>query len=198
MSNRELDLIFHPVRIRILTTLHRHGPATTTDLLERIPGVTRRSLYRHVRDLFDGGLLSVASTRQVRGTVERFYELADETQPSARTVASMSAADWQRAFALFTSTLQAEFAAFIEQYPRLPERPWSLARIEEVVAPPARLRAALDETLARLENLDEPVQRQEADDAPKGQADAPARYRVAMVAFPLDEPVPGVGVPDVP
>lgn len=176
ISEHEIDLIFHPVRIRIITLLGRHSPATAADLLERIPDVTQRSLYRHLRELLDGGLLRVASTREVRGTVERSYELAHEGGLSEEAIGSMSAADWQRGFALFTTTLQAEFSAFIDEFPDAESRPWNFARMSEISVSPDTLRAVLAETLERISSLED----EKVDDA-KGRRS----YRIAIVGFPV-------------
>ncbi len=177
ISEHEIDLIFHPIRIRIITLLGRHSPATAADLLERIPDVTQRSLYRHLRELLDGGLLRVASTRQVRGTVERSYALANEGGLSDEAIGAMSPQEWLRAFALFTSTLQAEFASFVEAYPDRESRPWNFARMNEIRAIPDRMRAAIHDALDRLSDLED----EEGDDAA-----ARRSYRIAIVGFPIE------------
>jgi DNA-binding transcriptional ArsR family regulator len=170
-------LIFHPIRIRIVTLLGRESPVTAADLLARIPNVTQRSLYRHLRELLEGGLLEVESTRQVRGTIERSYRLAHEGAMSRKTFGSMTAEEWRRAFTLFMSTLQAEFASFIDAHPETSSRPWNVARMNEIRATPEQLRSAVYEALDSLSNLE---QEQVDDEAER------LSYRIAVVGFPLD------------
>ncbi len=54
---RQLELMIHPVRIRVLGALARR-PLTTAELDVEIPDVPRSSLYRHVRLRRDEALLA--------------------------------------------------------------------------------------------------------------------------------------------
>ncbi|WP_243658830.1 helix-turn-helix domain-containing protein [Tamaricihabitans halophyticus] len=69
-----VDLLHHPVRWRILQTLINRA-LTTAELAELLPDVPATTLYRHVSTLAKADVLRVAEARQVRGTVERRYEL---------------------------------------------------------------------------------------------------------------------------
>ncbi|WP_433278887.1 helix-turn-helix domain-containing protein [Pseudonocardia xinjiangensis] len=69
-----VDLLHHPVRWRITQALINRS-LTTAELAELLPDVPTTTLYRHVAVLVKAGVLVVAETRQVRGTVERTYEL---------------------------------------------------------------------------------------------------------------------------
>ena len=77
MGDRLTDLIIHPTRLRIIQHLLLHQPCTAKGIAGALPDIPQASLYRHIRRLYDGGVLLVENERQVRGTVERSYILTD-------------------------------------------------------------------------------------------------------------------------
>ena len=60
-----------PIRRSILDTLARHGPATVTDLANRLP-VTRQAVAKHLAQLVEAGLLRADAPdgRRVRYRVD--------------------------------------------------------------------------------------------------------------------------------
>jgi DNA-binding transcriptional ArsR family regulator len=66
----------HPLRHRLLTAL-RQRPATLAQLAAAL-GSTKGTIGYHVSVLEAAGLLRIASTRQVRGGTERYYEPASK------------------------------------------------------------------------------------------------------------------------
>jgi DNA-binding transcriptional ArsR family regulator len=73
----QLDLILHPVRLRIITALER-DPLTTQQITTALGDVPASSIYRHLRLLLEGNMIRVARIRQVKGIEEKVYELAME------------------------------------------------------------------------------------------------------------------------
>jgi DNA-binding transcriptional ArsR family regulator len=69
------DLLLHPVRLRIIQAFLGDRALTTTQLRDELGDVPPASLYRHVANLVDAGVLTVVSERRVRGAVERGYVL---------------------------------------------------------------------------------------------------------------------------
>ncbi|GAA1161883.1 helix-turn-helix domain-containing protein [Ornithinicoccus hortensis] len=67
---RILDVVGHPVRLRILHEV-ADRERTTAQLREALPDVTPATLYRHVGALLDAGVLTVVAERKVRGATER-------------------------------------------------------------------------------------------------------------------------------
>lgn len=65
-----IDLVLHPVRLRILQAMAGRE-VTTAQLRDQLPDVTPATLYRHVSALLDADVLTVVSERKVRGAVER-------------------------------------------------------------------------------------------------------------------------------
>ncbi|MFI0357443.1 helix-turn-helix domain-containing protein [Actinomadura sp. 9N407] len=110
-----LELLAHPVRLRIVQAMSGGRTLTTSELADRIRDVHKATVYRHVGLLADGGVLEVEAEQRVRGAVERRYRLRrDRAVIDAGTVASMSADDHRRAFAAAMAALLAEFNAYLD------------------------------------------------------------------------------------
>ncbi|NUT51581.1 MAG: helix-turn-helix domain-containing protein [Saccharothrix sp.] len=111
-----LELLLHPVRLRIVWALSGDQVRTTTDLCEQLTDVPKTTVYRHVGLLADAGLLEVVDERKVRGVVERHYRLRREQaviDPEAG--ASMSLDDHRHGFAAAMAALLAEFNAYLDR-----------------------------------------------------------------------------------
>lgn len=111
-----LDLLLHPVRLRIVHALSSGRARTTTELSASLPDVPRTSVYRHVGLLAEAGLLEVADEQRVRGIVERHYRLRrDRARIEEEAGASMSLDDHRRGFAAGMAVLLAEFNAYLDR-----------------------------------------------------------------------------------
>jgi DNA-binding transcriptional ArsR family regulator len=116
-----LDLLLHPVRLRILRTLLDGHPATTAQLRERLPDIPHATMYRHVAALVTAGVLEVLDEKRVRGTVERTYRLSwhrAEIDPADR--ATMTTDDHRRTFTAFIGGLLADFDQYLAREPADP------------------------------------------------------------------------------
>ncbi len=112
------DLLFHPVRLRIIQALHSSASMTTAELHELLPDVASTTLYRQVRTLADAGILSVVGERAARGAVERSYALASGVGAiDPAELSRMTREQHNAAFAAFLAGLLAEF----ERYTARPE-----------------------------------------------------------------------------
>lgn len=173
-----LELLAHPVRLRIVHAMRRGRILTTTELCRLLPDVSKAMVYRHVSLLADGGVLEVADERRVRGAVERAYRLA----PGGASVDSTAAAlltpdDHRRAFAAATATLIAEFSAYLErEHTDVSADPIGYQQ-HAIWLDPAELAAMVEELraaiLPRLEN---------------GPAPGRTRYLLSPILFPSEEP----------
>lgn len=115
MAASRADLILHPVRMRLLATLARRQ-LTARQLSELLPDVPQATLYHHLGTLTRAGLLRVVSERQVRGTIEKLYALADDhTTLSPADLANVSRDDHLRYFTMFVTTLLGDFARYLQQ-----------------------------------------------------------------------------------
>ncbi|HEX3679309.1 MAG TPA: helix-turn-helix domain-containing protein, partial [Galbitalea sp.] len=84
-----LDLLLHPVRLRIIQAFLGDRALTTGQIALELPDVPGGSLYRHVALLTKAGVLQVVAERQVRGSIERTYTIR---QAAARLGATEAAA----------------------------------------------------------------------------------------------------------
>ncbi|MFD7491003.1 helix-turn-helix domain-containing protein [Streptomyces sp. NPDC059832] len=111
-----VDLLLHPVRMRLVHAMHDGRTRTTTELCALLPDVSKATVYRHVGLLADGGLLAVEGEQRVRGSVERRYRLhRTRAVIDPGTIAAMSPEDYRRGFAVAMATLLAEFNAYLDR-----------------------------------------------------------------------------------
>ena len=141
-----VNLLLHPVRMRILQTLVGAGELTTTQLRERLPDVSAASMYRHVGTLTKAGILEVVKERPVRGTVERSYRVRqDEGLVDEEARAAMSKEDHQQAFAVFTGAMMADLDRYLSRDDADPPREGVVYRQGAVWATPEEFDALVDE-----------------------------------------------------
>jgi DNA-binding transcriptional ArsR family regulator len=113
-----VDLLLHPVRLRIVHAMSGDRTLTTSELCALLPDVSKATVYRQVGLLAEGGLLDVDGEHRVRGAVERRYRLHRERAViDASTAASATTADHRRVFAVAMATLMAEFGAYLDRDP---------------------------------------------------------------------------------
>jgi hypothetical protein len=111
-----LELIGHPVRLRIVHAMRGGRTLTTAQLCALLPDVSKAMVYRHVDLLATGKVLDVADERRVRGAVERHYRLsADRAAVDPDTARSLSPSDHRRLFAVAMAALVAEFNAYLDR-----------------------------------------------------------------------------------
>jgi len=111
-----LDLLLHPVRLRITYALSGDHTRTTAELCAALPDVPKTSVYRHVGLLAEAGVLEVVDERRVRGAVERRYRLRRERMKiGLEEAGSMSLEDHRHGFAAAMAALLAEFNAYLDR-----------------------------------------------------------------------------------
>ena len=66
-----IQLLSNPVKMRTLQFLLVSGEATTKQIAEALPDIPVPTLYRHVNQLIDAGVLEIREERKVRGSSER-------------------------------------------------------------------------------------------------------------------------------
>lgn len=111
-----LELLLHPVRVRITHALSGGRTRTTAELCASLPDVSKATVYRHVALLAEAGVLEVAGEQRVRGAVERSYRLRQERAKVARDAAeAMSLEEHRRWFAAAMGALLAEFNAYLDR-----------------------------------------------------------------------------------
>src|SRR5215471_5695393 len=76
-ATQELRALAHPLRLRLVEEFA--GEPRTTMQVAAAMGEPPTRLYHHVNALERAGILKLARTRQVRGTTEKYYEVARKT-----------------------------------------------------------------------------------------------------------------------
>ncbi|MGW7002271.1 helix-turn-helix domain-containing protein [Streptomyces sp. NPDC054933] len=110
------DLLLHPVRLRVVHALSGGRVLTTSQLCDRMPEVSKVTVYRHVALLVEADFVEVADEQRVRGAVERHYRLRqDRPVIDANAAATMSLDDHRRGFAAAMAVLIAEFNAYLDR-----------------------------------------------------------------------------------
>jgi DNA-binding transcriptional ArsR family regulator len=112
----KVDLLLHPVRIRIVNAFAGGRSLTTAELGGQLPDVPKTTLYRHVGLLADAGLLEVTAEQRVHGAVERTYRLdRSRTRISREQAAAMSIEDHRQGFTAAAAALLAGFNAYLDR-----------------------------------------------------------------------------------
>jgi len=114
MGESAVDVLLHPVRLRIVRALAPDREATVAEIAEELPDVPPATLYRHITKLAATGIIGVASARAVRGATERRFRLAHAVLTDS-DLAAASPEDHLRYFVTFTATLIDDFAAYVDR-----------------------------------------------------------------------------------
>ena len=180
-----LELLGHPVRLRIVHAMRGERTLTTAQLCALLPDVSKAMVYRHVDLLAAGGVLEVAEERRVRGAVERHYRLRREgasIDPGA--AASMSLDDHRRGFAVAVAALVAEFNAYLDR-----------ADADPLADPVGYQQHAIwldrDELAAMIGELRAAILPRLANPAAPGRT----RYLLSPILFPGEPPATGTEAP---
>lgn len=111
-----VDLLLHPVRLRIVQAFLGDRALTTSKLAAEISDVPAGSLYRHVARLVDAGVLSVVAERRVRGALERTYVLrVTAAHITLDELDAMSPDDHREAFMAFAAGLLGDFDRYVDR-----------------------------------------------------------------------------------
>lgn len=114
MALSPVDVVLHPVRLRIAQAFLGGRSLTTAQLGEAMADVSTATLYRQVATLVEGGVLEVAAEQRVRGAVERIYRLREgAAYIDAGTAAGMSPDEHRQGFLVFVLGLLGELDRYL-------------------------------------------------------------------------------------
>jgi len=113
MGLNKADLIIHPARLQILQALAARS-MSTSELAENLSGLPKSSIYRHMRVLVEAGVVEVAETRPVKGTLEKFYRLSRPFHLSQADLAGFTRADHLRYFVMFLASQLQDFSDYLD------------------------------------------------------------------------------------
>jgi hypothetical protein len=118
-----VELLIHPVRLRILQAFLGGRELTTNQLADELSDLPRGGLYRHVALLADGGVLRVVAERRARGAVERTYALAAEASHlTPAEMAALTPDQHLQAFGTFVAALLSTYERYLTRLDADPVR----------------------------------------------------------------------------
>jgi hypothetical protein len=106
------SLVFHPVRMRIITAVSGRL-LTTRELLKAIPEIPQATLYRHVRALINGGVLEVVEERKIRGVEERVFKMKAPPSVTRRDLTGKTKAELEQMGMVFVSGLLSDIRRYL-------------------------------------------------------------------------------------
>ena len=119
MDRSTIDLIIHPVRLRIIGLLTREQ-LTTQSIAAAMPDVPKSSIYRHLKLLLEGGLIAVMETRPINGIEEKVYALSAAPRVSdPADMAGLSHEEHLHYFTAFVTELLQSYMLYLEQTPQV-------------------------------------------------------------------------------
>lgn len=118
MASKALNLILHPVRLRIIQALVRRE-RNTQHIAEALPDIPISSLYRHIRLLLEAGYIEVSSTRSVNGIEEKTYRTSESKPPllSDEDFAGLKRDELQQAFSMLVGMILTSFQEYLDATP---------------------------------------------------------------------------------
>jgi DNA-binding transcriptional ArsR family regulator len=175
-----LDLLLHPIRLRIVWAMSGSHTRTTSELCTTLRDVPKTTVYRHVALLVDAGVLDVADEQRVHGAVERHYRLRrDRTRIDDDAARSMSIDDHRRGFAAAMAALLAEFGAYLDREGADPAA--DLIGYRQGV-----LWLSRDELTETIDTVRKVLQEKWANKPAPGRSP----HLLSMILFPTEEPPP--------
>ena len=176
----DLDLLLHPVRIRIVHALAGGVTLTTSELCAHLPDLAQATIYRHVRLLAEHDLIRAVTERRVRGATERGYQLnAGAAYIEESDARRMTVEDHRHAFAIAVGVLMAEFNRYLDCVGSSPSDDLVGYRQVPLWMSPDEFRDLIGEVSAAIRRV--------GTNGPSGER---RPYLVSPIAFPLLEPAP--------
>ncbi|MBU7595232.1 helix-turn-helix domain-containing protein [Metabacillus halosaccharovorans] len=76
MSNK-VEILMHPVRMKICQTLMRHkeNGLTPLEMVKLIKDIPQATLYRHIQIMADADIIRIIKEKKVKSVLEKYYVL---------------------------------------------------------------------------------------------------------------------------
>ena len=172
---RQVDLIIHPIRFRILQTLVGQH-LTTQQIADQLSDIPKSSLYRHLKLLLEGEVVDLAETRLVNGIQEKVYQLKQRPYVGPEEMATLSTAEHMQYFTVYAATLLQGFSSYLAQADDPPNMVADHVGYTEVTL--NMNDAEFDQFQTQLNELLLPFIKNEPDNGRR-------RHKIALVTHPL-------------
>lgn len=116
MAGIKATLLLHPLHLRIIEKIEGRQ-LTTQQLAAVLPDIAQATLYRHLNQLVEGGILVVVEERPVRGTIEKVFAIPAPVSVSLtrEDLEQFTRADLVRYFTGFMMLQSAHFELYLQQ-----------------------------------------------------------------------------------
>jgi DNA-binding transcriptional ArsR family regulator len=117
MKESTVDVILHPVRMRIIQTLINQK-LTAQQIKEMLHDLPQASLYRNLKKLVEAEVIHVVEEIPVRGTVEKVYSIHNPNRSllSPEELNQLSREEHMGFFIKFLANLMGEYERYLQQH----------------------------------------------------------------------------------
>jgi DNA-binding transcriptional ArsR family regulator len=116
MKERKVDVILHPMRLKIIQKFLGGQEKTAKELAQELPEIPQATLYRHLDKLVKTNILTVVDEKQIRGTVEKVYKIdLSEASMGNKELTDITKEEHLKYFMFFAGQLIANFEAYLQQ-----------------------------------------------------------------------------------
>lgn len=114
----KMNLLLHPIRMRIVQKLLLGKPLTIAQLAEALGDIPQATLYRHMRLLLEENHVEVVDTQKVSGTEERIFSVKKETLDIPENEVEMtSQEDHMYHFSVYHTNLLQQVTSYLLETP---------------------------------------------------------------------------------
>ncbi len=116
MKVSTVDVILHPVRMRIIQSLINQQ-ITAQQIKELLPDIPQATLYRHIKKLVEAEVIHIIDELPNRGTVEKVYSIQDPNKATIDTdeLNKLSKNEHMGLFIQFMANLMGEYERYLQQ-----------------------------------------------------------------------------------
>ncbi len=117
VSNK-VEILMHPVRMKICQTLMRHkeNGLTPLEMVKLIKDVPQATLYRHIQIMADANIIRIIKEKKVKSVSEKYYTLNE-------TEAKLDVEEWKRIsneekldyLSYYQLSLMTQYRAYLEK-----------------------------------------------------------------------------------
>ena len=113
MAQSRRELLFHPVRYRILRALNTTN-LTTQGITDALGDVPQSTIYRHLRMLLKANIITVTDSREINGITEKIYGAHPHYHLTAEEFADLSTEEHIANIELFAMTMMQSVTTALE------------------------------------------------------------------------------------
>lgn len=115
-ANKTIVSLTNPVRARIIHAVADAGQLSAKQLMEKLTDVPQPTLYRHISAMCKDGLLEIVGQKQVRGAVERTYQVCQTIgEDIAAIIKNNDGEAYLQLFLQYLMPITGEFVAYSQR-----------------------------------------------------------------------------------